>query len=120
VEERTCDHCGLPIPPRISAEMRSQAARVNLILPAPGRAPRFCSSAHRERARLRRERGLPEDAYLEGGRRGHVRLGELTRREQADAWEKRARAIELLRETADYLAKGPSVYESRGLRTVGE
>jgi hypothetical protein len=115
-----CAHCGRPIPPRISDEMREQVARVHLVLPAPGRAPRFCSPAHRERARLRRQRGLPEDAYPEGGRRGRVRLNALTRREQADDWERRAKAIELLRETAEYLAKGPSVYERRGLLTVGE
>lgn len=100
--------------------MLAQAARVSMVLPAPGRSPRFCSPAHRERARLRRERGLPEDAYPEGGLRGRVRLGQLTRREQADEWERKAKAIELLRETADYLAKGPSVYERRGLLTVGE
>jgi len=55
-----CDHCGGPLPP--PADRR-------------GLRRRFCRSAHCEAARLRRERGLPEDYPTQANRHGRRRLG---------------------------------------------
>lgn len=54
-----CDHCGRAFVP---------ASRRR------GSPPRFCCPAHREAARLRRERGLPEDHPVEPNRHGRRRL----------------------------------------------
>lgn len=55
-----CAHCGVPLP---AATDRRGLRR------------RFCGPAHREAARLRRERGLPEDYPLQPNRHGRRRLG---------------------------------------------
>lgn len=56
-----CGHCGRPL----------DAAR-----PRRGLPRRFCCPAHREAARLRRERGLAEDYPMRDTRRqGRRRLG---------------------------------------------
>ena len=55
-----CAHCGRPI----------QAARDRR-----GLRRRFCCPAHREAARLRRERGLPENHPTEPNHHGRRRLG---------------------------------------------
>jgi hypothetical protein len=54
-----CDHCGRPFAP--PARRR-------------GSPPRFCSPTHREAARLRRERGLPESHPPEANHHGRRRL----------------------------------------------
>jgi hypothetical protein len=54
-----CAHCGRPLPAATDGR---------------GRRPRFCSPAHREAARLRRERGLPESYPLQPNRHGRRRL----------------------------------------------
>ena len=55
-----CAHCGAKLP--ITADRR-------------GLRRRFCCHAHREAARLRRERGLPEDYPVQSNRHGRRRLG---------------------------------------------
>jgi len=49
-----------------------------------GRRPdaRYCDDRCVDRARRRRRRGLPPDAYPDGGRRGRLAMGELTARER--------------------------------------
>jgi hypothetical protein len=55
----TCAHCGQRFTP-------SERRR--------GSPPRFCRPAHREAARLRRERGVPEDRPAESNHHGRRRL----------------------------------------------
>jgi hypothetical protein len=81
-----CAHCGEPIPERITDELRHQARRVAMILPAPGRSRRFCTDRCRKRAFRRRRAGIPEHAYPRGAARGHVALGALTRGELDGYW----------------------------------
>ena len=45
----------------------------------------FCSDAHRKRAQRRRDAGLPEHAYPEGGKRSRLALSTPTLQEHA--WE---------------------------------
>jgi hypothetical protein len=58
-DEIRCAHCGGPIEPRPGRR---------------GRPPRFCCPAHKEAARLRRERGLPERYPRQANHHGRRRL----------------------------------------------
>ena len=71
---------------------------------------RFCSTACRKRAFRRRAAGLAESAFPDGAGRGEI--------EAAAREVERLAAAALLRD-ALAVARGPSVYERRGIQTVG-
>jgi hypothetical protein len=60
---RRCAHCGEPL-------FSTQPYH------------RFCSNRCKCRARRRRERGLPEHAYPDGGNRSRLRMGQPTKAER--------------------------------------
>jgi hypothetical protein len=66
----------------------AQADRFDLIAGVPGRPRRFCSDACRKRAYRRRQAGVAEDALVDEGARGHVRLGQRTRAQQRERWRR--------------------------------
>jgi hypothetical protein len=107
--DRLCLHCGAPLPPKVTEADRERARRVGGLLPVEGRRRRYCSDAHRQRAFRRRKAGIALDAFPTGAARGAI---EEAGRDAAVRQAKRNLASALLRTR--------SVYERRGLRTVGE
>ena len=107
-----CAHCRKPVPSRSEEDelARALARRVNIVVETGGRPRRFCSTRCRKRAFRRRQAGLPEAAFPEGAARGQIEAAGKEARLHAAAAEFRA-ALDA--------AGGPSIYEKRGLQSVG-